>query len=120
MKLNFAFNAERVKEIEKQRGVPIENCISDTRIENYAVIIMKAIKIDGKDSVGCSLQQAYTAIDEYLSDQDEKHDKADLMFDITEALVDKGFLESGLDVVQLRKMKSRSAEDMTRKIEEMS
>ena len=106
MKLNLKFNAIRVDEIEKAKGLSIENCIGDDTINNLALFIQKGL-IDDNGRHGVSRTVALDTIDKYLAE----HDKTELVLDITEALVDAGFLSRSLDVAKMREMtKKKTAE----------
>lgn len=113
MKYNFKFNASRVDEIEKIKGLPIENCIGDDTINNLALFIQKGL-VDDNGNVGVSKNVAFTKIDEYL----EEHDKNDLLLDITEALVEAGFLSRSLDITKMREISKKRADEVQKMIDE--
>lgn len=101
-KLVLKYNASRVDEIEKAKGLPIENCIADNTINNLALMIMKGL-VNEDGTVGVQRPKAIEIIDEYLVEKD----KDELLFDITEALVDGGFLSRELDIAKLREKKAK-------------
>ena len=106
MKLVFKFNATIVDEIEKVKGLSIENCIADNTINNLALLISKGL-VNDNGNVGTSRAVALSKIDEYLKD----NDKDNLLLDITEALVSDGFLSRTLDVNKMRElMQKRQAQ----------
>ena len=99
MKLVFKFTATIVDEIEKTKGVAIENCVSDNTINNLALLISKSL-VNDNGSVGTTRAVALSKIDEYL--QDKEYDKDNLLLDIVEALVNDGFLSRTLEVSKMR------------------
>ena len=113
-KIVLKYNATRVDEIEKAKGVPIENCIADNSVSNLALFLQKGL-VNGDGSVGCTRTQAIELIDEYLSNKE--NDKDELVLDVTEALVDSGFLSRTLDVNQMRKLKTSREKQL---VEEMN
>lgn len=103
MKLNLKYTATRVDEIEKSKGgISIENCIADNTINNLALLVQKGL-IDDNGVHGVSRAVALERIDAYL---DEK-DKDELLLDITEALINAGFLSRKLDVSLIREAQSK-------------
>ncbi len=106
MKLNLKFNAIRVDEIEKAKGLPIENCIADDTINNLALFLQKGL-VDDNGNIGVSRNIALSVIDEYLQEKD----KNDLLLDITEALIDAGFLSRALDMEMMRETTKRKAQE---------
>lgn len=100
-KLVLKYNATRVDDIEKAKGLPIENCIADNTIGNLALFLMKGL-VGNDGNVGVSRNVAIETIDEYLKEKD----KDELLLDITEALVDSGFLSRMLDVAKMRELKA--------------
>lgn len=102
MELNLKYNAIRVDEIEKSRKLPLENCISDTSIDCLSLFIQKGL-IDDNGVHGVSKTVAMSTIDKYL----EEKDKDDLILDITEALMNAGFLSRGLDMKKMREAKAQ-------------
>lgn len=100
-KLVLKYNASRVDEIEKAKGLPVENCIADNTINNLALFLMKGL-VSNDGNVGVSRNVAIETIDKYL----EENDKDELLLDITEALVDGGFLSRTLDVSKMRELKA--------------
>jgi hypothetical protein len=90
MKLNLKYNALKVDEIEKEKGIAIENCITDTTISNIILFVQKGL--------GLSREEALQKIDEYLVESD----KQELVLDIMEALIAGGFLPKSLDIASLR------------------
>ena len=104
-KMKFKFNAMRVDEIEKSKGMPIDNCILDNTIGNLASLVAKAVvREDG--AVGCTKNVAMDIIDEYL----KVKDKDDLLFDIAEGLIEAGFLSRALNVEQMREQKNKETQ----------
>ena len=97
MKLVFKFTATIVDEIEKTKGLAIENCIGDSTINNLALIISKAL-VNENGNAGVSRAVALSKIDEYL----QENDKDNLLLDIVEALVEAGFLSRTLEVSKMR------------------
>lgn len=95
--MNLKYTALRVDEIEKAKGMSIENCIGDTTIDNLALFVQKGL-VDDNGVYGVSRSIALTKIDEYLKDKD----KQELILDIMEALIEGGFLPKSLDVTSLR------------------
>lgn len=114
MKLNLKYNATKVDEIEQVKKQPIENCISDTSINNLCLFIQKGL-IDDNGSHGVSRAVAIDTIDKYL----EENDKDELVFDIMEALINSGFLSKELDVENLRKLKNSRMAQAKKQLEEM-
>lgn len=99
MNLHLKFTATKVDEIEKAKGVPIQNCIADTSIGMLALFIEKGyVNEDG--SVGCTKNSALRIIDEYL--EEPENDTDGLVFDVMEALVKAGFLSRQLNMEELR------------------
>lgn len=88
--MNLKYNALKVDEIEKEKGVAIENCISDTTISNIILFVQKGLDV--------SREEAVQKIDEYLA----KKDKQNLILDIMEALIAGGFLPRSVDIASLR------------------
>lgn len=107
MKLNLKYNALKVDEIEQSKKLPIENCIADTSISNLALFIQKGL-IDDNGVHGVSRAVAIDTIDNYLAE----HDKDELALDITEALINAGFLSRDLDVAQMRALKKKRADQV--------
>ena len=89
--MNLKYNALKIDEIEKEKGVAIENCIQDTTISNIILFVQKGLDV--------SREVAVQKIDEYLADKD----KQNLVLDIMEALVAGGFLPRSVDIASLRK-----------------
>lgn len=110
-KLNLKYTATRVDEIEKAKGLPIENCIADNTINNLALLLQKGL-IDDNGIHGVSRTVAIDVIDTYLKEKD----KDDLLLDITEALVNSGFLSRTLDIPTMRDLKAKRGKQV---IEEM-
>lgn len=110
MKINLKYNALKVDEIEKSKGLPIENAIGDTSINNLALFIQKGY-VDDEGHDGVSRNVALTKIDEYL----QTNDKEMLVIDIMEALIDGGFLSRSLNVEKMREAiqkKTKEASEM--------
>lgn len=114
MKLVFKFTATIVDEIEKTKGLPIENCVADNTINNLALIISKAL-VNENGNAGVSRAVALTKIDEYLKD----NDKDNLLIDIMEALVEAGFLSRTLDVQNMRAVVTKKATQMNEQLSNM-
>lgn len=107
MNLQFKFTATKVDEIEKAKGMPINNCIQDKSIGNLILFLEKGL-VNG-DRVGCTKNEAMSNIDEYL--EDPEHDTDELLMDIMEALVEGGFLSRQLNMKEIR----ASAQEMMNK-----
>ena len=114
MKLVFKFTATIVDEIEKTKGLPIENCVADNTINNLALIISKAL-VNDNGTVGTSRAVALSKIDEYLVE----NDKDNLLIDIMEALVEAGFLSRTLDVQNMRTVVTKKATQMNEQLSNM-
>lgn len=112
MKLVFKFNATIIDEIEKAKGVPIENCIADNTINNLALLISKGL-VDDNGKVGTTRAVALSKIDEYL----EENDKDNLLLDITEALVRDGFLSRSLNVNKMREALGKRANQVSEQLD---
>ena len=84
------------------KKLPIENCIADTTIGNLALFIQKGL-IDDNGVHGVSKNVAMDTINSYL----ETSDKDELLLDITEALINGGFLSRDLDVAKMRELKAK-------------
>lgn len=102
MKLNLKYNATSVDEIEQARQLPIANCISDTSIKMLTLFLQKGL-VNDEGRIGVSKSIALETIDKYL----EEYDTNDLLFDITEALVNGGFLSRDLDIAKMRQRKDK-------------
>ena len=102
MKLNLKYTAVKVDEIEQTKKLPIENCIADTTIGNLALFIQKGL-VNDSDGVGVGKAKALSVIDEYLAE----NDKDELVMDITEALINGGFLSRDLDLAKVRELKAK-------------
>jgi len=112
--INLKFKASNVDKIESAKGAPIENVLSDTTINNIAFIVSNAfINEDGK--IGIPKAQAMDKIDQHL----EHYDKEDLMLDITEALVNAGFLSRELDTQAIRDQKAKAIKEANEQIKNM-
>ena len=102
-KLNLKFTAQSVDEIEQARQLPIQNCMSDNSVKMLALFIQKGlVNEDGR--VGVSRAVALDTINNYLEDSDTDN----LLLDITEALVNAGFLSRELDVAKLRERRDKA------------
>ena len=115
MNLNLKFSALSIEEIEKTKGLPIENCVADTTVSTLALFLQKGL-LDNNNRIGVSKTVALGTIDEYVKDKD----KDELLFDIVDALVDQGFLSRGLDVAQLRTMKAERLKSANETLREAS
>ncbi|MCL2859246.1 MAG: hypothetical protein FWF46_01470 [Oscillospiraceae bacterium] len=113
MKLNLKYNASIIDEIEKTKGLTIENCIADNTINNLALFISKGL-VEGEKQ-GTSRNLALSKIDEYL----KENDKDDLLLDITEQLVNDGFLSRALDVQAMRELKAKKAKEVVAQMKKM-
>lgn len=114
-KLNLKFDATRVDEIEQAKGkIPIENCIADNTIGNLTLFLMKGLVSDS-GTVGVSRSVAMDTLDRYLAEKD----KDELLLDITEALVDGGFLSRTLDVAEMRNLKASREKQLMEEIKNM-
>lgn len=108
MKLNLKYTSALVDDIEKAKGnISIENCIADNTINNLALLIQKGL-IDDNGIHGVSKSVALNKLDEYLAEKD----KDELLLDITEALVDGGFLSRKLDVNLIREAQSKKMDQV--------
>lgn len=114
MDLNLKFNATKIDEIEKAKGMAIENCVSDNSINGIALILQKGL-VDDNGIHGVSRNVALSIIDKYL----EEKDKDDLVLDIVEALVRDGFLSRQLDVQAMRSVKMKKSEELKNVLAEM-
>jgi len=106
-KFNLKFNATIVDSIEKQAGVPIENAVADTSVNSLARILQFSLVDDNKGVAGVSRSVAMQKIDEYT---EGGSDRFDLIIDITEALIDAGFLPKTLDATAMRERKAKAVE----------
>lgn len=104
-KLNLQFTARAVDAIEKAAGVPIENVISDTRIANIATVLRHSLIDDNTGRTGVSMNVIMDTIDARL----KEYDRFDIILDITEGLVEAGFLPRTMDVEKMREQKSAGA-----------
>lgn len=91
MKMNLKFNAMKVAELEKTFNQPIENIISDMRLETLANIVSKGYYDEESEKIGCSLNVAYDKISDYL--KESENGKQDLVLDIIDELIDEGFYQ---------------------------
>lgn len=114
MKLNLKYNATKVDEIEKSTGKPIEMAINDTKIGNVTLFIQKGL-IDDNGVHGVSKAVAMENIDKYL----EESDLDNLVLDITEALVDGGFLSRQLDVEKMRQALKKTKEQVNAQLDKV-
>ena len=110
MNLQFRFTATKVDEIEKAKGMPINNCVQDKSINCLTLFLEKGL-VNG-DRLGCTKNEALSKIDEYL--EDPEHDTDELLMDIMEALVEGGFLSRQLDMKEIRV----TAKDMMDKMQD--
>lgn len=114
MKLNLKYNATKVDEIEQAKGLPIENCISDTTIGNFALFLQKGL-IDENGVQGVSRTVAISTIESYLLE----HDKDELMMDIMEALIDGGFLSRDVNLEKIRTLKMKRQKELKETLDEI-
>lgn len=70
MKMNLRFNAMKIAELEKTFNQPIENIISDMRLETIATIVSKGFYDEENEKNGCSMNVAYDKISEYLKESE--------------------------------------------------
>lgn len=105
MSITFKFNASVVDEIEKQKGLAIENCLGDTTVNNLTLFIQKAAFDENAGKVGVSRTVAVDMLDKYLADSD----KDTLILDIMEALVDTGFLSRQYNMPEMREALTKRA-----------
>lgn len=110
--MNFKFSAMAVDEIEKSLQAPIENCVTDSRLNTLALFVQKGF-VNDEGKVGVSRNIAMTTIEDYL----KEHDKDELMWDIIESLVGDGFLSHSLDVSKLRAATGERKETVSRQLE---
>lgn len=103
-KLNLKFNATIVDQIEKAAGVPIENCVGDTRVQSITRILKFAMIDHNTGTAGVSQTVAMDTLDHYL--EQEGVDRFDLLIDITEQLVADGFLPQTVDTDKMRERKA--------------
>ena len=94
MKMNLRFNALKVAELEKTFNQPIENIISDMRLDTLATIVSKGYVDEENDKVGCSISVAYDKITEYL--KESENGKQDLVLDIIDEFIEEGFLPKAM------------------------
>lgn len=111
MELNLKYTAIKVDEIEQSKKLPIENCIADNTVSNLALLLSKGMN----GGTGVSKSVALDTIDQYLKEKD----KDDLLLDITEALVNDGFLSRTLDVTQIRELKMRKQTEVLEEIKNL-
>lgn len=114
MKIVLKFTASIVDEIEKAKGLSIENCIGDTTVNNLALLISKSL-VNENGSIGVSRNVALSTIDEYL----KENDKDNLLLDITEALVNDGFLSRSLDVSKMREALAKKGTQVNEQLSNM-
>lgn len=112
MKINLKFNATSVDEIEQTRQLPIQNCVGDTSIKMLCLFIQKGF-VNEDGHIGASKNVAMSVIDDYLTESDTD----DLLLDITEALVNGGFLSREIDVAKMREVKNKTLSQAMNKIE---
>lgn len=113
-KLNLKFTAQSVDEIEQARQLPLQNCMSDNSIKMLALFLQKGlVNEDGR--VGVSKAVALDTIDKYL----EESDTDNLLLDITEALVNAGFLSRELKIAELRAKKEKILSQAMTTLEEI-
>ena len=106
-KLVLKYTAEKIDEIEKNKGnIPIENCVFDTTINNFVLFLMKGMDI--------SKNVAMSKLNEYLLEKD----KEDLTLEIMEALVDTGFLSRGLEIDKMRELLANRKKEIANEIEQ--
>lgn len=107
MKLNLKYNATKIDEIEKETGLEISQAINNTRVSNLVLFIQKGL-IDDNGNHGVTKAIATSTLDKYL----EESDKDNLVLDITEALINGGFLSRKLDVEKMRKATEKTQEQI--------
>lgn len=105
-KLNIKFTAKAVDAIEKQAQVPIENVVADTSVNSIARVLQYSLWNDDRQAYGVTRDRAIEVIDEYVAGGS---DRFDLVLDITEALVDAGFLPRSMNVAKMRESKAKAA-----------
>lgn len=105
-KLNIKFSASGVDKIEKAAGVPIENVVADTSVNSIARVLQHSLYDDNRGAYGVSRDTAIATIDRYV---EGGSDRFDLVLDITEALVDAGFLPRSMNVAKMRENKAKAA-----------
>lgn len=113
MSLQLKFKASKVDEIEKAKGLPIQNCIADTSVGMLTLFIEKAV-LNEDSTVGCTKNTAMRLLDEYL--EEPEHDTDCLVLDIMEALVNGGFLSRQLNMEQVRSSAKKEMENQLKKI----
>ncbi|CAM3606990.1 hypothetical protein ERUR111494_02575 [Erysipelothrix urinaevulpis] len=112
-KITFKFTASVVDAIEKRSGESIGNAVSNNTVGNITNFIELA-HFDG-DKVGVSRSMAMKKIDEYL--EEKSNDLDDLVLDITEQLVEDGFLSRGLSVEKMRELKKSKIQQVAEVME---
>ena len=110
--MNLKYTASKVDEIEKAKGLPIQNCIADTSVNMFLIFIEKGL-VNDDGSIGCTKNTAYRALDEYLDDPE--HDTDGFVLDVMEALVKGGFLSRQLNMEEIR----NSAKEEIEKVKKM-
>lgn len=113
MNLQLKFKASKVDEIEKAKGLPIQNCIADISVNMLATFIEKGV-VNEDGTIGCTKNTAMRLLDEYLDDP--AHDTDCLIMDVMEALVNGGFLSRQLDMNQVRSSAKEEMEKQLKKI----
>jgi hypothetical protein len=79
--MNLSYTPLDIKEIEKSKGVSIDEVITNPTIENIEFLLMKGMKKDKGE------------ITEIIDDLFKEHKKTGILLAIMEALVDGGFLD---------------------------
>lgn len=114
MKLNLKYTAKKVDEIEQSKGLPIENCIADATINNFALFLQKGL-VDDNGQHGVSREVAMSTIENYLAEAD----KDDLMMEIMEALISGGFLSRSVDLEKIRELKKKRQEELKTELDKI-
>ena len=113
MSLQLKFTASKVDEIEKAKGLPIQNCIADTSIKMLSTFIEKGV-VNENGTIGCTKNTAMSLLEEYL--EDPEHDTDCLVLDVMEALVNGGFLSRQLNMEQVRSSAKMEMDNQLKKI----
>lgn len=109
--ITLKFKARNVDTIEQAKKMSIENVLGDTTMNNLTFIVSKAF-VNDEGKIGCSKDEAMNQIDTYL----DNYDKEELVLDITEALVNGGFLPKELNVQAMREQKKENAKKINEAI----
>lgn len=103
-KLNLKFNARIVDSIERAVGnVSIEHIAADGSVRALSKILEHALWDENAQRYGVSSKVALDTLDAQF---EAGRDKYDIMLDVTEALVEAGFLPQNTNVEAMRRNKA--------------